>query len=198
MTTVDLMAAPLLEALEPAAPGPKVVALGGGHGLAQALTAIRGYAAAITAVVSVADDGGSSGRLAPALGLPPPGDCRRALLALSPDPSPWRAAVCHRFESGDVAGHSLGNLVLAALAASEGGLEAALATLGRLLGAPGPGGARRRRCLCACRQWSTGPGCGGRWPSPSAGGGSSPWQSNLRRQPPRPRPWKPWPRPTRW
>lgn len=137
MTTVDLMAAPMLEALEPAEPGPKVVALGGGHGLAQALIAIRGYAAAITAVVSVADDGGSSGRLAPALGLPPPGDCRRALLALSPDPSPWRAAVCHRFESGDVAGHSLGNLVLAALAASEGGLEAALATLGRLLGARG-------------------------------------------------------------
>jgi uncharacterized cofD-like protein len=137
MTTVDLMTAPLLEELEPGAPGPKVVALGGGHGLAQALTAIRGYAAAITAVVSVADDGGSSGRLAPALGLPPPGDCRRALLALSPDPSPWRAAVCHRFEGGDVAGHSLGNLLLAALAVSEGGLEEALATLGRLLGARG-------------------------------------------------------------
>ncbi|MFH1329300.1 MAG: uridine diphosphate-N-acetylglucosamine-binding protein YvcK [Actinomycetota bacterium] len=137
MTTVDLMAAPLLEELEPGAPGPKVVALGGGHGLAQALTAIRGYAAAITAVVSVADDGGSSGRLTPALGVPPPGDCRRALLALSADPSPWRGMVCHRFEAGDVAGHSLGNLLLAALAVSEGGLEAALAKLGRLLGVRG-------------------------------------------------------------
>ena len=137
MTTIDLMTAPLLEELEPRAPGPRVVALGGGHGLAQALTAIRGFAAGLTAVVSVADDGGSSGRLAPALGLPPPGDCRRALLALSPDPSPWRAAACHRFESGDLAGHSLGNLMLAGLAASEGGLEEALATLGRLLGARG-------------------------------------------------------------
>jgi uncharacterized cofD-like protein len=137
MTTIDLMTAPMLEELEPEALGPRVVALGGGHGLAQALTAIRSYAAAITAVVSVADDGGSSGRLAPALGIPPPGDCRRALLALSPDPSPWREAVCHRFRAGDVAGHSLGNLLLAALAATEGGLEEALATLGRLLGARG-------------------------------------------------------------
>ncbi len=137
MTTVDLLAAPLLEELEPPEAGPKVVAIGGGHGLAQALIAIRGYAAAVTAVVSVADDGGSSGRLAPALGIPPPGDCRRALLALSPDPSPWRDAACHRFEEGDVAGHSLGNLVLAGLAAAQGGLEEALATLGRLLGARG-------------------------------------------------------------
>lgn len=137
MTTIDLMAAPLLEELEPGAPGPKVVALGGGHGLAQALMAIRGYAAAITAVVSVADDGGSSGRLAPALGLPPPGDCRQALLALSPDLSPWRDAAAFRFEGGDLAGHSLGNLILAGLAVSEGSLEAALVTLGRLLGARG-------------------------------------------------------------
>jgi uncharacterized cofD-like protein len=137
MTTIDLMAAPLLEELEPAELGPRVVAIGGGHGLAQALAAIMGYAAAVTAVVSVADDGGSSGRLAPALGIPAPGDCRRALLALSPDPSPWREAVGYRFAAGDVAGHSLGNLLLASLAAAEGGLEEALATLGRLLGARG-------------------------------------------------------------
>lgn len=137
MTTIDLMAAPLLEELGPPEAGPKVVAIGGGHGLAQALVGIGGYAAAVTAVVSVADDGGSSGRLAPALGIPPPGDCRRALLALSPDPSPWRDAMDHRFGAGDVAGHSLGNLVLAGLAAAEGSLEKALATLGRLLGARG-------------------------------------------------------------
>ena len=137
MTTIDLMAAPLLEEIDAGLAGPKVVAIGGGHGLAQALTAILGYAGAVTAVVSVADDGGSSGRLSPALGIPPPGDCRRALLALSPDPSPWRDAVCHRFEGGDVDGHSLGNLLLAGLAATGGGLEEALATLGRLLGARG-------------------------------------------------------------
>lgn len=137
MTTVDLLTSPLLEQTEPVTAGPTVVALGGGHGLARALAAIRGYASVITAVVSVADDGGSSGRLSPALALPPPGDCRRALLALSPDPSPWREVVRHRFAEGDVSGHSLGNLLLAGLAAAVGGLEEALATLGRLLGARG-------------------------------------------------------------
>jgi uncharacterized cofD-like protein len=137
MTGIDLLAEPLLEELEPGESGCRVVALGGGHGLAQALLAVQAYAGEITAVVSVADDGGSSGRLAPALGLPPPGDCRRALLALSPDPSPWRDAVCHRFAAGDVAGHALGNLILAGLAARGDGLEGALATLGLLLGARG-------------------------------------------------------------
>jgi len=137
MTSIDLLTEPLLDELEPEAAAAKVVALGGGHGLAQALLAVRGYAGWITAVVSVADDGGSSGRLAPALGVPPPGDCRRALLALSPDPSVWREVVDHRFASGDVAGHSLGNLVLAALTHIGGGLEEALATVGRLIGARG-------------------------------------------------------------
>lgn len=137
MTGIDLLTEPLLAELEPDERASRVVALGGGHGLAQALLAVQAYAGEITAVVSVADDGGSSGRLAPALGIPPPGDCRRALLALSPDPSPWRDAVCHRFSTGDVAGHSLGNLLLAALAARGDGLEGALATLGLLLGARG-------------------------------------------------------------
>ena len=117
--------------------GPKVVAIGGGTGLSTLLRGLKEHTSNLTAVVTVADDGGSSGRLSPALGLPPPGDCRRALLALSPDPSPWRDAACHRFQEGDVAGHSLGNLILAGLAASEGGLERALETLGRLLGARG-------------------------------------------------------------
>lgn len=137
MTRLDLLADPLLEELGPEEGACRVVAIGGGHGLAQALVAVQSYAGEITAVVSVADDGGSSGRLAPALGIPPPGDCRRALLALSPESSPWRSAVCHRFTAGDVAGHSLGNLLLAGLAAGEGGLEGALAVLGRLLGARG-------------------------------------------------------------
>jgi uncharacterized cofD-like protein len=137
MTGVDLLVEPLLEEVEPEESGCRVVAVGGGHGLAQALLAVQAYAGRITAVVSVADDGGSSGRLVPALGIPPPGDCRRALLALSPDPSPWREAVDHRFPSGDVAGHSLGNLILAGLAANGEGLEGALATLGLLIGARG-------------------------------------------------------------
>ncbi len=137
MRSMDLLAEPLLEEMESDEDACRVVALGGGHGLAQALAAVQSYAGRITAVVNVADDGGSSGRLAPALGMPPPGDCRRALLALSPDPSPWRDLICHRFNAGDVSGHSLGNLVLAGLAAGEGGLEGALAVLGRLLGARG-------------------------------------------------------------
>jgi uncharacterized cofD-like protein len=137
MTRLDLLPEPLLEELPPEESGCRVVAVGGGHGLAQALAAAQSYAGEITAIVSVADDGGSSGRLAPALGIPAPGDCRRALLALSPEPSRWRDAVRHRFPAGDVAGHSLGNLMLAALASGGEGLEEALATLGLLLGARG-------------------------------------------------------------
>ena len=76
----------LLEVLEFGGGGPRVVAIGGGTGLARALEAIRGYAGTIDAVVTVADDGGSSGRLAPDLDIPPPGDIRKCLIALTPDP----------------------------------------------------------------------------------------------------------------
>jgi uncharacterized cofD-like protein len=137
MKGVQLATDPVLEKLERDYLGMRVVAIGGGHGLAQALLAVQRYADQITAIVSVADDGGSSGRLVRDLGIPPPGDCRRALLALAQEPSPWRSLVGHRFDSGDVAGHSLGNLMLAGLASVEGGLEGALAMLGRVLGARG-------------------------------------------------------------
>ncbi|MFH1104527.1 MAG: uridine diphosphate-N-acetylglucosamine-binding protein YvcK [Actinomycetota bacterium] len=137
MKEVDLLVEPLLEELEAGYDGLHVVALGGGHGLAEALRAILGYADTITAVVGVADDGGSSGRLAPALSIPPPGDIRRALLALSPEPSVWRRLIDFRFEGGDVAGHSLGNLIIAALTDLSGSFEDALHTVGRLLGARG-------------------------------------------------------------
>ncbi len=96
--------------------GPSVVAIGGGHGLAQLLHAIRVYAGKITAIVNVADDGGSSGRLIQDLPMPPPGDVRRALLALTPGPSIVGELFAYRFDESDVAGHSLGNLLLAALA----------------------------------------------------------------------------------
>ena len=128
---------PLLDALELDFEGLRVTALGGGHGLARALLAIQDYAGVITAVVSVADDGGSSGRLVDGLSIPPPGDLRKALLALSPENSLWRRLVEHRFEGADVAGHSLGNLVIAALAEIEGDFERALDTVARLLGARG-------------------------------------------------------------
>lgn len=117
---------PLLAALEAELVGPNVVAIGGGHGLAQALAAVRRYAGMVHAVVTVADDGGSSGRLAPGLDIPPPGDVRKCLIALTPDDSVWKRLFEYRFEASDVDGHSLGNLILAALADLEGSFEGAL------------------------------------------------------------------------
>lgn len=127
----------LLEVLEFAHSGPRVVAIGGGKGLARALLAIRGYAGRIDAIVTVADDGGSSGRLSPHLDIPPPGDIRKSLIALTPHDSVWRRLFEYRFEGADVRGHSLGNLILAALTEIEGSFEAALRSSERLLGALG-------------------------------------------------------------
>ncbi len=126
-----------LEVLEFGGGGPHVVAIGGGTGLARALEAIRGYAGRIDAIVTVADDGGSSGRLAPSLDIPPPGDIRKCLIALTPDDSVWRRLFEHRFTGADVEGHSLGNLIIAALADIEGSFEMALRSSEHLLGAVG-------------------------------------------------------------
>ncbi|MEO8107240.1 MAG: uridine diphosphate-N-acetylglucosamine-binding protein YvcK [Actinomycetes bacterium] len=99
--------------------GPAVVALGGGHGLAASLAAWRRVTPNVTAVVTVADDGGSSGRLRRDLGVLPPGDLRMALAALCEDDEwgrTWSRVVQHRFEGpGDLAGHSVGNLLIVAL-----------------------------------------------------------------------------------
>jgi len=118
-------------------PDAKVVALGGGHGLAVTLQAVRRYAQSVTAVVSVADDGGSSGRLRRDLGVAAPGDLRKSLVALATDTGPWPAAFEHRFASGELSGHALGNLLIVGLAASLGDLNRALDEAGRLLGAVG-------------------------------------------------------------
>jgi uncharacterized cofD-like protein len=117
--------------------GPRVVAIGGGHGLAQALRAVTHYAGVTHAVVTVADDGGSSGRLAPALAIPPPGDIRQCLIALTPEDTVWRRLFEYRFDGADVVGHSLGNLIIASLADLEGDFEAALRASERLLGSVG-------------------------------------------------------------
>lgn len=127
----------LLAQLEEAMEGPKVVAIGGGQGLSCVLKASLGYAGHVDAVVTVADDGGSSGRLAPHLDIPPPGDIRKCLLALTPDDSLWKAVFDYRFQGADVAGHSLGNLILAGLADIDGSFEQALIRAERLLGALG-------------------------------------------------------------
>jgi len=117
--------------------GPRVVAIGGGHGLAQVLEAVQLYAGDISAVVTVADDGGSSGRLTSTMEIPPPGDIRMCLMALSPEPSVWRELFAYRFMETDVAGHSLGNLMLAAMQDVFGDFPTAVRIAGRLLGARG-------------------------------------------------------------
>ncbi len=114
------------------------MALGGGHGLSVALRAVREYAGDITAIVSVADDGGSSGRLRRDLDVAAPGDLRRCLVALAAgDDTTWARAFEHRFPSGELAGHALGNLVLVGLAETLGDLPSALTEAGHLLNAVG-------------------------------------------------------------
>ena len=97
----------------------RIVAFGGGHGLAAMLSALRDISSEITAVVTVADNGGSSGQLRSEFGVMPPGDLRMALSALCADDewgSSWAQALQHRFESeGPLNGHALGNLLLTAL-----------------------------------------------------------------------------------
>lgn len=117
--------------------GPAVVALGGGHGLAVALRAIRGYAGSVTAVVSVADDGGSSGRLRRDHGVPAPGDLRRCLVALAGEDTLWSRAFEHRFSGGELHGHALGNLVIVGLAEMLQDFTRALDAAGELVHAIG-------------------------------------------------------------
>jgi len=121
--------------------GPRVVALGGGHGLAASLQALRTVTPHLTAIVTVADDGGSSGRLRAELGAVPPGDLRMALSALAGDDAwaqTWQRLLQHRFPGdGPLGGHAVGNLLLAGLTETEGGLVAALDLVGRLLGTCG-------------------------------------------------------------
>ena len=120
---------------------PRIVALGGGHGLYATLSAARRLTPHVTAVVTVADDGGSSGRLRSELDVVPPGDLRMALAALASD-SPhgrlWATIIQHRFGgNGALAGHPIGNLLLAGLGEVLADPVAALDELGRILGVKG-------------------------------------------------------------
>lgn len=114
----------------------KVVGIGGGHGLAATLKAARLYADEIAAVVTVADDGGSSGRLTRELGVPPPGDIRNCLVALS-DRTELGRLFQHRFDSGALTGHTVGNLIIAALTEMTGDFALAVREAGVLLDAMG-------------------------------------------------------------
>jgi uncharacterized cofD-like protein len=125
-----------------AQPQPRVVAFGGGHGLAAALAAWRRITSRLTAVVTVADDGGSSGRIRRELPVLPPGDLRMALAALADDSERTQAMarlLQHRFGgTGALAGHPVGNLVLTGLADMyDGDTVRALDDVCRLLGAGG-------------------------------------------------------------
>jgi uncharacterized cofD-like protein len=120
---------------------PAVVALGGGHGLAASLGALRHLTDRLTAVVTVSDDGGSSGRLRRELGVLPPGDLRMALAALCADGDwgrTWRDVLQHRFAShGELHNHAVGNLLIVALWELLGDTVEGLDWVGRLLGARG-------------------------------------------------------------
>ncbi|NYH50767.1 putative cofD-like protein [Nocardiopsis arvandica] len=120
---------------------PRVVALGGGHGLHASLSALRRVTTDVTAIVTVADDGGSSGRLRRELGVLPPGDLRMALAALCGDDEwghTWSQVLQHRFRSeGELHGHAVGNLLIVALWELLGDSVAGLDWVGQLLGAHG-------------------------------------------------------------
>jgi uncharacterized cofD-like protein len=127
-------------------PGPRparqrVVALGGGHGLYASLSALRRVTRDLTAIVTVADDGGSSGKLRREYGVLPPGDLRMALAALCGDDSwgtTWSKVVQHRFTGdGELGGHAVGNLLIVALWELLGDPIQGLDWVGRLLGAHG-------------------------------------------------------------
>jgi len=119
--------------------GPRIVVIGGGHGLANLLRGLKEYSHRITAIVTVADDGGSSGRLRKSLGILPPGDIRNCLAAMSNDEAMLTQLFQYRFPSGSsgLDGHSFGNLFISALSEITGSFEEAVAESGRVLSVSG-------------------------------------------------------------
>jgi uncharacterized cofD-like protein len=121
--------------------GPKVVAIGGGHGLSTLLRGLKAHTSNITAIVTVADDGGSSGRLRRALGVLPPGDIRNCLAALADDETLLAQLFQYRFPTTSVDaglnGHSFGNLFITAMAEVTGSFERAVLESSRVLAVQG-------------------------------------------------------------
>lgn len=116
------------------APLPKVVVIGGGTGLSVMLRGLKKQPLDLTAIVTVADDGGSSGRLRAELDIPPPGDLRNVMVALATSEPLLRKVLQHRFSQGEgLAGHSLGNLILAALTEITGDFVTAVKEMSRVL-----------------------------------------------------------------
>lgn len=119
--------------MRPARERPRVAALGGGNGLSTVLRALKHHDLDLTAIVTVADDGGSSGRLRRELGVLPPGDIRNCLVALADDESLLGQLFQHRFSDGDLAGHPFGNLFLVALAEVTGSFDLAVRECSKVL-----------------------------------------------------------------
>ncbi|MFY8147634.1 MAG: gluconeogenesis factor YvcK family protein [Prochlorococcaceae cyanobacterium] len=118
--------------------GPGIVAIGGGTGLSTLLSGLKRYSGNITAIVTVADDGGSSGVLRRELGVQPPGDIRNCLAALAREEPLLTRLFQYRFPSGSgLEGHSFGNLFLTALTAITGSLESAITASSRVLAVQG-------------------------------------------------------------
>lgn len=118
--------------------GPRIVAIGGGTGLSNLLRGLKGYSANITAVVAVADDGGSSGRLRDQLGIVPPGDIRNCIAALADAEPLMTQLMQYRFPSGSgLDGHAFGNLFIAAMTAVTGDFEEAVRESNRVLAVRG-------------------------------------------------------------
>ncbi|MEH2467170.1 gluconeogenesis factor YvcK family protein [Nostoc sp.] len=118
--------------------GPKIVVIGGGTGLSTLLRGLKTYSANITAIVTVADDGGSSGRLRQEFGVLPPGDIRNCLAALADEEKLLTELFQYRFRAGDgLTGHSFGNLFLTAMSDITGDLEQAVAASSKVLAVRG-------------------------------------------------------------
>src|SRR6476619_2577732 len=117
---------------------PRVVIIGGGTGLPVLLRGLKHYPVDITAIVTVADDGGSSGRLRDELNIPPPGDVRNVLAALSEVEPLIEEMFQHRFKSSnELSGHSLGNLILAAMTSITGNFMYAIQEMSKVLNVRG-------------------------------------------------------------
>lgn len=113
--------------------GPSIVALGGGTGLSSLLSGLKCYTRNITAVVTVTDEGGSSGRLMHDWGMLPPGDIRNCVVALAENDNALRQILDFRFDKGDLQGHSLGNLILLAVTEMSGDFRLGVEKMNNLL-----------------------------------------------------------------
>lgn len=121
----------------PRAHGPKIAVIGGGHGLSTMLRGLKQYTENITAIVTVADDGGGSGMLRQDLGMPPPGDIRNCMEALANTEPLMSELMRYRFTEGSLAGQSFGNLFLAALNGISPSFDAAVSRMSEVLAITG-------------------------------------------------------------